>query len=98
MLSINVGRADCGFHPFIHTLLEFNLTQHIDWFERSGGFSNSLPQTGHTFSDGLTITVSLHLGHLTGWTLTRLISSGSRLVTGLPRVRKFTLWWCETGK
>jgi len=55
-------------------LLEFNLAQDIVAFQRFTGFGNALPQTGHTFSDGLTITVSLHLGHLIGWTLTRLIS------------------------
>jgi len=57
---------------------------------------NELPQAGHTLSDCLTITVSLHLRHLLGWTLTRLISLGSRLVIGLPRVRKFFLWWSKT--
>ena len=38
------------------------------------------PQTGHTFSVGLIIRLALHLEHLTGWSLTRLISSGSRVL------------------
>jgi hypothetical protein len=42
--------------------------------QRFSGFGNELPQTGHTFSSGLTITVSLHLEHLTAWSWTRLIS------------------------
>ena len=62
------------------TLLEFNLVQDIWFFQRFSGLGNEHPQTGHTLSSGLTITVSLHLGHLTGWTFTRLISLGSRLV------------------
>ena len=57
-----------------------------------------LPQTGQTISLGLSITVSLHLRHLTGQTLTRLISSGLRLVIGLLRLRKVSLWWSETVK
>ena len=55
----------------------------VGWFRGVGYFfwtGRELPQTGHTFSVGLTIGVSLHLGHLTGWSLTRLISSGSREV------------------
>jgi len=75
--------ADCGFHPLIHTLLDFNLTQDIVAFQRFTGLGNELPQTGHTLSDGFTNTVSLHLGHLTGWTFTRLIWSRLRLVIWL---------------
>jgi len=45
--------------------------------QRLAGMDNELPYTGHTLSDGSTITVSLQLGHLMGWTFTRLISSGS---------------------
>jgi len=67
-------------HPLIHTLLESNLAQDVEGCQRFSGFGNELPQTGHTFSDGWTMRSALHLGHLTGWSLTRLISSGSRLV------------------
>ena len=66
----------------MHTFLKFNLVQDLGVSQRFSRLVNELPQTGHTFSVGLTITVSLHLRHLTEWSLTRLISSGSRLVTG----------------
>jgi len=39
------------------------------------------PQTGHTFSVGLIIRLALHLEHLTGWSLTRLILSGSKVLS-----------------
>jgi len=71
-------------HPFlIHTLPDFNLTQDIVVFQRFSGLDKAFPQTRQTLSDGLTIGVSLHLGHLTGWTFTRLISLGARLGMGL---------------
>ena len=56
-------------------------------------FASTLPKTGHTFSVGLIISSALHLGHLTGWSSTRLISSGSRLVI---RFSKTVLSWLET--
>jgi len=74
---------DCGLHPLIHTLLEITLAQDVEGCQRFIGFGNKPPQTGHTFSVGLIIRLALHLGHLTGWSLTRLISAGSRLVTWL---------------
>ena len=48
-------------------------------------FHQLAPQAGHILSVGVTIAASLHFGHLPGWTLTRLISSGSRwlLITAL---------------
>jgi hypothetical protein len=55
-------------------LLEFHRAQDIDVFQHFTGMGSELSQTGHTFSGGLTIGVSLQLGHLTGWTLIRLIS------------------------
>lgn len=61
----------------MHTCLKFNLAQNMDVFQRLAGMDNELPYTGHTLSDGSTITVRLQLGHLMGWTFTRLISSGS---------------------
>ena len=70
--------ANCGLHPLIHTLPELNLAQDIGLCQRFGGFGSFLPQTGHTFSVGLTIRLALHLEHLTGWSLTRFISFGSR--------------------
>jgi hypothetical protein len=62
--------------PLMHTPLIFSAEQNIVIIQRFGGFSNVLGQTGPTFSSGLTIRVSLHLGHLIGVTFTRLISSG----------------------
>ena len=44
--------------------------------QRLSGLDNELPQTGHTFSVGLIIRSSLHLGYWTGWSLTRLIIVG----------------------
>jgi hypothetical protein len=58
---------------------------------------NELPQTGHTFSVGLTIRLTLHLGHFTEWSLARSISTASRLVIRFLRVRNVLLWWSETG-
>jgi hypothetical protein len=60
------------------TLLEFNLAQDIVVLQCFASFGSLLPQTGHTLSSGLTITVSLHLEHLTGWTFIRLISLAMR--------------------
>jgi hypothetical protein len=85
-------------HPLIHTLLKFNRTQDVGASQRFSGLGNEPLQTGHTFSVGLIIRLALHLGHLTGWSLTRLISSGSRLVIRLLRIRKVTLWCSETVK
>ena len=67
----------------MHTLLAFSLAQHIGWSQGFGDWVSELPQTGHTLSPGLAITVSLHLGHLTAWTFILLISLGSGLGTGL---------------
>jgi hypothetical protein len=97
MMAEVSGRAECELHPLIHTFLKFNLAQDMVVFQRFSGLGKGLLQRGHAFSECLTITVSLHLGHLTGWTFTRLISSGSRLVIGPLRVRRFSLWWFETG-
>jgi hypothetical protein len=72
--------ANCRLHPLIHTLLKFALVQNIVVFQRFAGLGNSLPQTGHTFSVGLTMRLVLHLEHLTGWSLARSISTASRLV------------------
>ena len=57
------------------------MAQNIVGFQRFTGLGNELPQTGQTLSSGLSITVSLHLGHLTLWSLTRLISSGSKVLS-----------------
>jgi len=70
----NLPVQNCKLHPLIHTLLNFNLAQDIVVSQLFAGRGNALPQTGHTLFSRLTITVSLHLGHLTGWTFTRLIS------------------------
>ncbi len=72
--------ANCGLHPLIHTGLEFNPVQDIESCQRFSGLGSEPPQTGHTFSVGLIIRLALHLEHLTGWSLTRLISSGSRVL------------------
>jgi hypothetical protein len=61
-------------HPLMHTRLVFTPAQDVWFIQRSAGFGRELPQTGHTFSVGLTIRLALHLGHLAGCTLTRLIS------------------------
>ena len=89
--------ANYGLHPLIHTPLNFALAQDIVAFQRFTGFSKASPQTGHTLSVGFIITLSLPLGYLTGWTFTRLISLEPGFVIGLFRVRKFWLWWAETG-
>jgi hypothetical protein len=68
-------------HLFVITSLGVDLVQYIDSCHRFNDFGSVLPQTGHTFSLGLTIKASLHLVHLTGWVFIRLISSGSRPVT-----------------
>jgi len=57
----------------MRTCLKFNLAQNIFVFQRLAGMDNELPHTGHTLSDGSTITLSLHLGPLMGWAFTRLI-------------------------
>jgi hypothetical protein len=67
--------ADFVLHPLIHTRLEFNLAQDVDYGQRFPGLGSESPQTGHTFAVSLIIKLALHLGHLTGWSLTRLISS-----------------------
>jgi hypothetical protein len=68
--------GECGLHPSIHTLLKFNLAQDVVVCPRFSGLGNDPSQAGHTLSSSFTLTVSLHLGHLTGWSLTRLISVG----------------------
>ena len=90
-------RAEWRLHPLIHTLLKFDLAQNVGVSQRLSDLGNELPKTGQTFSVGLIIRSALHLGHLTAWSLTRLISSGSRLVIRFPRFRKVLLWWSETG-
>ena len=77
-------REKCELHPLIHTPLDFSLTQNIGVSQRFPGLDNEPPQTGHTFSVGFIIRSALHLGHLTAWSLTRLISSGSREVVIWP--------------
>ena len=88
---------NCGLHPLIHTFLKFNLAQDIWFSQRFTGLGNDPTHTGHTFSVGFIIRSTLHLGHLTVWSLTRLVSSGSKLVIRFLRFRKVTLWWSETG-
>ena len=63
-------------HPLIHTRLEFALAQDVGVCQRFSGLGNEPPHTGHTFSVGLIIRLALHLEHLTGWSLIRLISLG----------------------
>ena len=58
--------SNCGLHPLIHTLLDFTVAQDLEGCQRFAIFGSKLPQTGHMLSFGLTITVSLHLGHLEG--------------------------------
>ena len=74
--------CDERYHPVIHTRLEFSLTQDVDVCQRFAGSGNEPPLTGHSFSVGLIIRLALHLGHLTEWSLIRLILSGARLITG----------------
>jgi len=69
-------------HPLIHTHLEFNPAQYVEGCQRFAGFGSEPPQTGHTFSVGLIIRLALHLEHLTGWSLTRLISIGRLFLGG----------------
>ena len=71
---------NCGLHPLIYTRLEFDLARDVGYRQRFPGLGSDPPQTGHTFSVGLIIGLALHLEHVTLWSLTRLISSGSRLV------------------
>ena len=66
MLCPNKTVADCRLHPLIHTLLDFTVAQDLEGCQRFAIFGSKLPQTGHMLSFGLTITVSLHLGHLEG--------------------------------
>ena len=75
-------REQSALHPLIHTLLEFDLAQDVDYGQRCPGLGSEPPQTGHTFSVGLIIKLALHLGHLTGWSLTRLISIGRLFLGG----------------
>ena len=90
--------ANSELHPLIHTSLRRSLAQDVAVLQCFAGFGNDPPQIGDTSSSGLTKGVSLHMGHLTGWTVTRLISLEPGFVIGLFRVRKFWLWWAETGK
>jgi hypothetical protein len=69
-----VEEAECKLHPLIHSLLEFTLAQDIVYCQRFPGLGSEPPQTGHTFSVSFIIRSALHLEHLTGWSLTRLIS------------------------
>lgn len=79
-------------HPLIHTPLEFTLTQDWGLSQRCYDLVSELPQTGHPLSSGLAIAVSLHFGHLTGWTFTCLISLGSSNVV----ISNFGLaFWCR---
>jgi hypothetical protein len=64
----------CVLHPLIHTRLEFDLVQEVDYGQRFPGLGSEPPQTGQSFSVGLIIRLALHLGHLAVWSLTRLIS------------------------
>ena len=66
--SVNSPRSKlkCRLHPLIHTLLDFSVAQDLEGCQRFASFGSKLPQTGHMLSFGLTITVSLHLGHLEG--------------------------------
>jgi hypothetical protein len=84
----------CGLHPLIHTLLGFNLTQDIGASQRFAGLGSAPPQTGQSFSVGLIIRLTLHLEHLTAWSLTRLILSGSREVVIWPPLD----WLSSVGK
>ena len=69
-----------GLHPLIHTLLVLTLAQDVTYGQRFPDLGSEPPQTGHTFSVGLIIKLALHFWHLTLWSLTRLISSGSRVL------------------
>ncbi len=82
MRDVNSPRSQrkCVLHPLIHTLLEFSITQDVDYDQRFPGLGSKPPQTGHTFSVGLIMRSALHLEHLTGWSLTLLISAGSRVL------------------
>ncbi len=95
--NVNLLRPLRNFilHPLIHTRLEFDLAQDVDYGQRFPGLGSVLPQTGHTFSVGLTIRLALHLEHLTGWSLTLLISAGSKVLfmqLFLFEKRKLFLW------
>jgi len=69
--------------PLIHTQVEFTLAQDMVVLQCFISFGSASPQTGHTFSVGLIIRLAWHLGHLTGWSLTRLIlwRSGMLLIS-----------------
>jgi len=62
------------------TSLGFFQAQDVECYQCSCGLASELPQTGHTLSFVLTNGMSLHLGHLIGWTLTRLISMFSERI------------------
>ena len=66
----------------IHTRLKFTLAQDIVVLQRFAGLGSELRQTGHTFSVDLITRLALHLEHLTGWSLTRLISIGRLFLGG----------------
>ena len=61
--------------PLIHTRLEITLAQDVVVLQRFADLDSELPQTGHTYSVDLITGLALHLGHLTGWSMTRFISS-----------------------
>ena len=89
--------ANCVLHPLIHTFLKLTLAQDVGVSQRFSGLDNELSQTGYTLSSDLTIRSALHLGHLTAWSLTRLISIFSKnkewLIQGS---RLFPLNWQAT--
>ena len=74
------SQRKCRLHPLIHTRLESKQAQYVVCNQGFRNFASEPPQTGHTFSVGLVIRLALHLGHLTLWSLTRLISSASRVL------------------
>ena len=82
--------------PLIHTSPPKNLAQYILFYQRFSGLGNDISQTIQTFSLRLTIVVNLHSGHLTGWSLTRLIESGSRPVIRFHSIKKGALSLLET--
>jgi hypothetical protein len=53
--------GECGLHPLIHTLLVLTLAQDVDYGQRFPGLGSEPPQTGHTFSVGLTIRLAFAL-------------------------------------
>jgi hypothetical protein len=90
--------VDFRLHLLIHTFLKFNLAQDMVVFQRFSGLGKGLLQRGHTFSVGLSIRLTLHIEHLTEWSLARSISTGSRLVICFLRFRKVSLFRLKTGK